>query len=281
MQTPDPIETIMARLMPAALSQKGQFEIDAMIDDLAGPEAEKVVEISSKGWLVRGMIGCGIAAAIGALCAVVPMIHRSSQPLNANSTTSLPSTGGLVVVSKSDRIVSMTDAGWRKDSEGSPMHAVRLKAVQESKVRDEATGMLVQISEPREEIMMMPVAELQKPIKGPLFETLLHHPAESNGPLRVVDVAGKSASFSASEGNATVSRDGESYQVKISGPNDEAIFEGKIAKDAKLDKVSEIWQRRVLVLCRTLDQALDGTLMTERQPQPRLNPTALAVPQKP
>lgn len=275
MQAPDPIEAIMARLMPTALSQDGQFEIEAMIDELAGPVAENVVEISNKGWLARGMIGGGIAAAIGALCALVPLIHRSMQP-----QTAADSSAGVVFVSKSDRIESMTDAGWREDSEGSAMHAVRVKAVQESKVRDEETGMIVRISEPREEILMMPVAETQKPVTGDLVQTTLL-PAENNGPLRVVNVAGKSASFSTREGSAVVSRDGESYVVKISGPKDEAIFEGKMAKDTQLDKVPEIWQRRVHVLCRTLDQALDGSLMMERKPQPRRVPPAVPVPQKP
>ena len=275
MQAPDPIEAIMARLMPTALSQDGQFEIEAMIDELAGPVAENVVEISNKGWLARGMIGGGIAAAIGALCALVPLIHRSMQP-----QTAADSSAGVVFVSKSDRIESMTDAGWREDSEGSAMHAVRVKAVQESKVRDEETGMIVRISEPREEILMMPVAETQKPVTGDLVQTTLL-PAENNGPLRVVNVAGKSASFSTREGSAVVSRDGESYVVKISGPKDEAIFEGKMAKDTQLDKVPEIWQRRVHVLCRTLDQALDGSLMMERKPQPRRVPPAAPVPQKP
>ena len=279
MQAPDPIETIMARLMPPALSQESQTEIDAMIDDLAGPELGNVVEISSKGWLVRGMIGGGIAAAIGALCAVFPLIQRSMQPQITDSTVETPS-GGLVFISKSDRIESMTDAGWREDSEGSAMHAVRLKAVQESHLRDEESGMLVKISEPRDEIMMMPVEEAHKPVHGELIQTAML-PGENNGPLRVVNVAGKSASFSASEGSAVVTRDGETYQVKINGPKDEAIFEGKISKDDKFEKFPESWRRRVQVLCRTLDQALDGSLMMEREPRPRVAPPVTPLSQKP
>jgi hypothetical protein len=279
MQAPDPIETIMARLMPPALSQQSQAEMDAMIDDLAGPEAENVVEISSKGWLARGMIGGGIAAMIGALCAVFPLIQRSMQPQITDSSVELPASG-LVFVSKSDRIESMTDAGWREDSEGSAMHAVRLKSVQESNLLDEASGMLVKISQPREEILMMPVEDAQKSIRGELVQTAML-PVENNGPLRVVNVAGKNASFSSSEGSAVVTRDGELYLVKINGPKNEAIFEGKIAKDEKLEKLPENWRRRVQVLCRTLDQALDGALMMEREPRPRVAPPVTLPSQKP
>jgi hypothetical protein len=261
MQAPDPIETIMARMMPPALSQDCQSEIEAMIDDLAGPE--NVVRIS---WLTRCVIGGGIAAGIGALCAVFPMIHGSSNSQVAvTSAAERPS--GLVLVSESDRIESVTDEGLRKDSEGSAMHSVRFKAVQENSVRDEETGMVVRISEPREEILMMPMVETA---------TL---PAESNGPVRVVNVAEKSASFSAEEGKAVVRRDGEIYKVKISGPKDEVIFEGDVSLADKLDKLPVDWHRRIQVLCRTLDQALDGSMMPQRQPQPRVVPPVSPKPE--
>ncbi len=274
MQAPDPIEIIMARLMPPALSQDGQTQMDAMIDDLAGPE--NIIEISSKGWLVRCMIGGGIAAAVGALAAVIPMIHRAPQA----SFSHPASPAGLVLVNESDRIESMTDEGWREDSEGSAMHSVRLKATRENNVRDEETGMVVRISEPREEIMMMPISafgEPPKPVPGEMVQASLL-PTDGNGPVRVVNVAEKSASFSAEEGCAVVRRDGNIYQVKINGTKDEAIYAGDLHKNDTLEKVPESWRRRIQVLCRTLDQALDGSLMSERQPRPRLVPP---VSQKP
>ncbi len=145
MQAPDPIETVLARLMPSALSQQAQFEIEAMIDDLAGPETS-----SDRSWLVRCVIGGGIAAAIGALIAVFP-----------TKTPTLPQVAevapGYSLVSGSDRIESMTDEGWQEDADGSAMHALRLNAIEESRVRDEESGMVVLISEPREEILLMPV----------------------------------------------------------------------------------------------------------------------------
>ena len=260
MQARDPIETIMARLMPPALSEDCQSEIDSMIDDLAGPE--NLVRIS---WLTRCVIGGGIAAAIGALCAVFPMIQGSSNSQVAvTSPAMLPL--GLDLVSESDRIESVTDEGVRKDSEGSAMHSVRFKAVQENKVRDKETGMVVRISEPREEILMTPMVETA---------TL---PEESNGPVRVVNVAEKSASFSAGEGHAVVRREGEIYKVKINGPKDELIFEGDVSQADKFDKLPVDWHRRIQVLCRTLDQALDGSMMPRRQPQPRVVPPVTPKP---
>ena len=63
MQAPDPVEVVLARLMPPALRQDCQNELEAMIDELAGPEV--IPDNASKGWLVRCVIGGGIAAAIG------------------------------------------------------------------------------------------------------------------------------------------------------------------------------------------------------------------------
>jgi|GEM_PF-930854 len=282
MQT-DAVEAALARLMPPALSEDCQLEIEEMIDELAGSEPETVVPISSGNWIARSLIGGGIAAAIGALCAVFPIIRGTSDSRMVQASPA-DSGQGFVFVSESDRIESVTDDGWREDSEGAAMHSLRLKAVQENNVRDEQTGMVVRISEPREEILMMPMSDfsgspvLKKPSPSGLVEAA-SVPATGNGPLRVVNVAGKSASFSsADEGTAVVSRDGGIYQVKINGLKDEVVFQGELANDNKLEQVPESWRSRILVLCRTLDQALDGNMMPQRQPQPRITTPAAVKP---
>ena len=149
------VEDILARLMPPGLTAEGQRGIESMIDDLAGPE--NIVERSPVNWTVRAIIGGGIAAAFGALCAVFPVSESvpSVRPL-----TSLPEDGssGLVLVSESDRVESMTDEGWSEDLYGSAMHAVRLNVIEENQMRDEESGMIVRISEPREEVLLMPIS---------------------------------------------------------------------------------------------------------------------------
>ena len=75
-----------------------------------------------------------------------------------------------------------------------------------------------------------------------------------------------------------VRRDGEIYKVKINGSKDEVIFEGDVSQADKLDKLPEDWRRRIQVLCRTLDQALDGSMMPQRQPQPRVVPPVSPKP---
>ncbi len=154
MQAPDPVETILARLMPPAFSQDGQFEIEEMIDELAGPEPENVVGISSGRWQVRALIGGGIAAAIGALIAVLPLDPAS----RVAAVVPVPAASGLLLLSESDRIESMTDEGWQEDFNGLAMRAIRLNAVEENSVLDEESGMVVQISENREEVLLVPIS---------------------------------------------------------------------------------------------------------------------------
>ena len=156
MQAPDPIEAVLARLMPPALGQNSQFEIDSMIDELAGSRVPERGSIVSLSWLIRTLAAGGIAASFGALCAVFPLVGSSP---DSRVTIHPPreTLSGLVLVSESDRIESMTDEGWQEDPDGSAMHALRLIAVEENSVRDEESGMVVQISEPREEILLTPI----------------------------------------------------------------------------------------------------------------------------
>ena len=158
MQAPDPVlemEAVMARLMPPALSQDCQYDLEAMIDDFSG--SENVVEIPPVNWTMRAIIGGGIAAALGALCAVFP-INESVPSLQSNASLLEANPSGLVLVSESDRVESMIDEGWREDLYGSAMHAVRLNVVEENRMRDEESGMIVKISEPREEVLLMPIS---------------------------------------------------------------------------------------------------------------------------
>lgn len=154
MQAPDPIEAILARLMPTALSQQGQLEIDTMIDDLASSEQEVVVPISAGKWRTRTVIGGGIAAAVAGLLALAPMIGEFTGSPSVRMVDRLPE---FLLVSESDRVESMTDEGWWEESDGSAMHALRLVAVEENQVKDTESGLVVMISETREEILCSPI----------------------------------------------------------------------------------------------------------------------------
>lgn len=153
MQALDPIEVVLARLMPTALSQGCQFEIEAMIDELAGPESKKVVKLTSKLETKHWQIGGGIAAAIAALCALFPMADRSSGP-NAIAV----SPPEQVLLSKSDRVKASTNEGRRESPDGSAVQAFGVDTVLDCSVRDTASGMVVQVSQVSEDTLFVPVS---------------------------------------------------------------------------------------------------------------------------
>lgn len=154
MHKPDPVETILARLMPAALSDEGQHGIEAMLDELAGPSAEI---IAIKPWFRRPLAG-GIAAAGIAAALLLPLaLHRS--PAKSDMAASNQETPpGIVLVGETGSIKSMSEEGWQEDSDGSAMRTLRLRVVEENSLLDEETGIVMQVSEPREEYLLMPVS---------------------------------------------------------------------------------------------------------------------------
>jgi hypothetical protein len=153
MQAPElnEIEAALSRLMPPALSQNFQLEIESMIDELAGPEPAQIVPISSNRLWWRAS---GIAAAVAALCAALPLMRQTPQVISDASP--VPELNGTLLVSESDRVQSVTDEGWQETSEGTVGQTVSFNAVEESRVLDEETGMLITIYEPREEVFFNP-----------------------------------------------------------------------------------------------------------------------------
>ena len=160
MQRPESsIEDALARLMPKAISEEGQRSLDAMLDELCGEEelpAAEVIPIQRRG--VKGgwqiLVSAGIAA-----CLALIVTFRSETtergPLAPVAAT-VPEEN-LVLVSESDRIEKMSDEGWMEDPQGGMMQAVRMRVVEENSLRDEETGIVVRISEPREELLLIPV----------------------------------------------------------------------------------------------------------------------------
>jgi hypothetical protein len=154
MQAPDPIEAALARLMPTAMSASGQRSIEDMLDGLAAES--KVVRV--RDWK-RPAIGVGIAAAIVAMVTLPGLLKSGAEIVSSPQVRSDVASLGAFLVEKSERVESMSDEGWVADPDGSAMQAVRLRMVSEDLVRDEETGYTVKISEPRDEILLMPVSD--------------------------------------------------------------------------------------------------------------------------
>jgi hypothetical protein len=101
-------------------------------------------------------------------------------------------------------------------------------------------------------------------------ETIL--PGGCHGPMRVINVAEKLASYSTEDGRLEVRRLGNGFKVDIFGPENQTIFDGEISADGSLDQIPDAWKRRVYVLRRGLEHALEGRMLPSRQPRPRVVP---------
>ena len=91
-----------------------------------------------------------------------------------------------------------------------------------------------------------------------------------NGPMRVVNVDDRTASYSTSEGQAVMRKEGDVYLVTIKGPDDKLIFEGDVTTREAVDALPRSWQRRVFALRRGLDHAMEGRIVPVRPPRPRV-----------
>lgn len=103
-------------------------------------------------------------------------------------------------------------------------------------------------------------------------------PVECGGPMRVVNVSEKTASYTTNDGRAEVRRDGPVYHVKINAPSGEIIHQGNLPPNGSLEQIPTLWQRRVEALRRGLDHALDGRITPSRQPRPRVVPPPATQP---
>ncbi|MGA0845375.1 MAG: hypothetical protein ACO3RV_02455 [Luteolibacter sp.] len=145
------VEQALSRLMPPSLSIQAQGQIESMIDELAQSANAPIRTVKWR----RLPIAASIAAAIalGWLTIV-----QSSKPASPHRQTQLVSQEEFTLVSQSDRIETMVDEGWSDTPEGNTGRAMRLQVVGESRLLDPSTGIVMSISQPREEILLMPVS---------------------------------------------------------------------------------------------------------------------------
>lgn len=90
------------------------------------------------------------------------------------------------------------------------------------------------------------------------------------GPMRVVNVSDRTATYSTDEGKIVLRKEGESYIATISNPKDQIIFQGDVAAAGVEDTIPEAWKRRVLALKRGLDHQIRGVMEPVRAPRPRV-----------
>jgi hypothetical protein len=163
MESPEDIEKALARLMPSAISEKGQRSMEDLIDSLAAGEPVAVelppVKKSSRpSWFAYGGIGAAAAAVVVALSlpqggpgspAVVGKTPAPEAPADDSN--------GLVLIGQSEVVEEAVPEDWMSETDGVPHRAWRVRVVDQERLRDVETGYEVLVSHPREEVRLMPV----------------------------------------------------------------------------------------------------------------------------
>lgn len=157
LETATDVERALRELMPVALSEQSQHEIGEMLEDLSGSESRGM---GRKARMRRVLFG-GAAAAALLVCGFTffpVMIPEQARPVIA-SQSSNEAAGEMELLSESDRVEKVLDEGLFVDSGGSAVRKVRVRMVEESRFQDKETGIIVMLTEPREEMYMLPVSK--------------------------------------------------------------------------------------------------------------------------
>lgn len=182
-------------------------------------------------------------------------------------------------------IIKSVDAGGPAELAGVRELDLIWKIGDQMLINEAQLATLLRLSKPYEEITLsgfragksleLRVKLGQAPLLTPPFPNDLVEAAiltgDTGGPMRIVNVAEKSASFTAEDGTAVVRCDAETYHVTIHGPDEKLIYAGEFASQEDFAKAPEAWQRRLSALRRGLDKTLEGGIVT-RQPRARVVP---------
>jgi hypothetical protein len=146
----DPIEAALARLMPVALSDSGERLLHETLDELAA-------DLPVNRWQTRRGWGIGLGIAATAILGGFVAWPSFRAPARAVAALEEDMVSPVEWVSNADRIESLQDEGRISGTDGDALQAVSVRVVAENTLRDRETGYTLCISEPREELVLMPV----------------------------------------------------------------------------------------------------------------------------
>jgi len=104
------------------------------------------------------------AAAVAGLLAVSawfasPSVEKLAFSALESDTRPHPGSAQTMhLVDESTRLAWVEDEGWLDDPDGGALRAVRMRVVEENRLLDQETGIIVHVASPREEMLFMPVS---------------------------------------------------------------------------------------------------------------------------
>ena len=176
MESLEDIEKALSKLVPSAISEKGQQSLEDLIDSLAVeageepnvvemPEPEPVTAAPKRRvWSWAGGIGAAAAAVVISL--TVPMGTPEAQSLASHTNPNVvpaahnPEKGGLLLLDEVERVEAAEPEDWISEADGEAHRAWRYRVVNEQRVQDVETGYEVTVSCPGEKVVLRPVLDL-------------------------------------------------------------------------------------------------------------------------
>ena len=151
------IETKLRRcLMPVAMRESATDSIHAMLDELAGPEATRQ---PAPGAAIRWHAAAAAITLLGTVWLLSPRISDLAFLVRSPVRQTIPTpTEPMHLMDESTRLSWVSDEGWIDDPDGGALRALRLRVVEEDRLFDSRTGVIVHVTSPREEILLMPIS---------------------------------------------------------------------------------------------------------------------------
>lgn len=171
MESLEDIEKALAKLVPSAISEKGQQDLEDLIDGLAAEAGEEpgIVEMpqpvtsapNRRVWSWTGGIAAAAAAVVVALTLPQGSPDRDLQAVSFRGVTPVSNNpapeDGVLLLGQVERVEAAEPEDWVSEADGVTHRAWRLSVVNEERVQDVKTGYEVTVSRPREKVVLMPV----------------------------------------------------------------------------------------------------------------------------
>ena len=157
-------DQLRQRLMPVSLSEDATFSIHSLLDELAAESqpplpTQATPAAPTRRWLP--LTTTAAAAAIAMLAAATALLTPAPEHTPPDQSTRALAADdhfAMRLVDESTRLSWVADGGWLDAPDGGTVHAVRIGVVEENRILDEETGIIVNVTSPREEMLLMPVS---------------------------------------------------------------------------------------------------------------------------
>ena len=158
MKPVDPIAAVerqLGRLVPVPLSHRAARDLDELIDTLAASRNPRLRTTTP--WRALALTSAA-AVVVGALSGWLAMAARPPARPATDARRPVPAAPGIELVGLTNRLGEAEDGGILADDDGTVHQVLLYHGVEEQLVRDARSGVTVRVTEPREEMVLVPVS---------------------------------------------------------------------------------------------------------------------------